>query len=142
MLRQHVLAAGESEAPVSAEARSVREVLKSRGALFFNELVAATGLLPTLVERGLAELVSAGLVTADSFSGLRALLAPQHRRNGLVQSAGRWSLLKEKKTTTKKIPQGLPKRYGVVFPALLRREPLPPWRDLSKLYRPPVARGE
>src|SRR5437016_344960 len=38
MLRQHVLAAGESEAPVSAEARSVREVLKSRGALFFNEL--------------------------------------------------------------------------------------------------------
>src|SRR5204862_6594362 len=80
MLRQHVLAAGESEAPVSAEARSVREVLESRGALFFNELVAATGLLPTLVERGLAELVSAGLVTADSFSGLRALLAPQHRR--------------------------------------------------------------
>src|SRR5712664_3243291 len=56
MLRQHVLAAGESEAPVSAEARAVREALKNRGALIFNELVAATDLLPTLVERGLAEL--------------------------------------------------------------------------------------
>src|SRR5437667_5771961 len=135
MLRQHVLAAGESEAPVSAEARSVREVLKSRGALFFNELVAATGLLPTLVERGLAELVSAGLVTADSFSGLRALLAPQHKRNGLVQGAGRWSLLDQKNTTTEQIAQGLLKRYGVVFRALLQRESLPPWRDLVKLYR-------
>src|SRR5438132_529469 len=142
MLRQHVLAAGESEAPVSAEARSVREVLKSRGALFFNELVAATGLLPTLVERGLAELVSAGLVTADSFSGLRALLAPQHKRNGLVQGAGRWSLLNQKNTTTEQIAQGLLKRYGVVFRALLQRESLPPWRDLVKLYRRLEARGE
>ncbi|TMI10610.1 MAG: DEAD/DEAH box helicase [Betaproteobacteria bacterium] len=142
MLRQHVLAAGESEAPVSAEARSVSEALKSRGALFFNELVAATGLLPTLVERGLAELVSAGLVTADSFSGLRALLAPQHRRNGLVQSAGRWSLLNQKNTTTEQIAQGLLKRYGVVFRALLQRESLPPWRDLVKLYRRLEARGE
>ncbi|TMH96311.1 MAG: hypothetical protein E6H43_19850, partial [Betaproteobacteria bacterium] len=139
MLRQHVLAAGESEAPVSAEARSVSEALS---ALFFNELVAATGLLPTLVERGLAELVSAGLVTADSFSGLRALLAPQHKRNGLVQGAGRWSLLNQKNTTTEQIAQGLLKRYGVVFRALLQRESLPPWRDLVKLYRRLEARGE
>ncbi len=142
MLRQHVPAAGESEAPVSAEARSVREALRNRGALFFNELVAATGLLPTLVERGLAELVSAGLVTADSFSGLRALLAPQHKRNGLVQGAGRWSLLNQKNTTTEQIAQGLLKRYGVVFRALLQRESLPPWRDLVKLYRRLEARGE
>src|SRR5712664_2681893 len=143
MLRQHVLAAGESEAPVSAEARSVREALKDRGALFFNELVAAIGLLPTLVERGLAELVSAGLVTADSFSGLRALLAPQHKRNGLVQGAGRWSLFPlHNFSDVEAIARGLLKRYGVVFRALLQRESLPPWRDLVKLYRRLEARGE
>jgi ATP-dependent Lhr-like helicase len=143
MLRQHVLAAGESEAPVSAEARSVREALKNRGALFFNELVAATGLLPTLVERGLAELVSAGLVTADSFSGLRALLAPQHKRNGLVQGAGRWSLFPLRNfSNVEAIARGLLKRYGVVFRALLQKESLPPWRDLVKVYRRLEARGE
>jgi len=143
MLRQHVLAAGESEAPVSAEARSVREALKNRGALFFNELVAATGLLPTLVERGLAELVSAGLATADSFSGLRALLAPQHKRNGLVQGAGRWALFPLRSFSDgEAIARGLLKRYGVVFRALLQRESLPPWRDLVKVYRRLEARGE
>jgi ATP-dependent Lhr-like helicase len=143
MLRQHVLAAGESEAPVSAEARSVREALRDRGALFFNELVAATGLLPTLVERGLAELVSAGLVTADGFSGLRALLAPQHKRNGLVQGAGRWALFPlHSFSDGEAIARGLLKRYGVVFRALLQRESLPPWRDLVKLYRRLEARGE
>ncbi|HZC79515.1 MAG TPA: hypothetical protein VE258_17295, partial [Ktedonobacterales bacterium] len=143
MLRQRVLAAGESEAPVSAEARSVREALKSRGALFFNELVAATGLLPTLVERGLAELVSAGLVTADSFSGLRALLAPQHKRNALVPAAGRWALFPlHNFSDAEAVARGLLKRYGVVFRALLQRESLPPWRDLVKLYRRLEARGE
>src|SRR5439155_1012110 len=113
-----------------------------KGAEGLAAIVAATGLLPTLVERGLAELVSAGLVTADSFSGLRALLAPQHKRNGLVQGAGRWSLLDQKNTTTEQIAQGLLKRYGVVFRALLQRESLPPWRDLVKLYRRLEARGE
>src|SRR5438445_9984530 len=143
MLRQHVLAAGESEAPVSAEARSVRQALKGRGALFFNELVAATGLLPTLVERGLAELVSAGLVTADSFSGLRALLAPQHKRNALVQGAGRWALFPlHNFSDAEAVARGLLKRYGVVFRALLQKESLPPWRDLVKLYRRLEARGE
>jgi ATP-dependent Lhr-like helicase len=143
MLRQHVLAAGESEAPVSAQACSVREALKNRGALFFNELVAAAGLLPTLVERGLAELVSAGLVTADSFSGLRALLAPQHKRNALVQGAGRWALLPlHNFSDVEAVARGVLKRYGVVFRALLQRESLPPWRDLVKLYRRLEARGE
>jgi ATP-dependent Lhr-like helicase len=143
MLRQHVLPAGESAAPVSAQARSVRAALENRGALFFNELVAATSLLPTLVERGLAELVSAGLVTADSFSGLRALLAPQHKRNGLVQGAGRWALFPLPNfSDVEVLARGLLKRYGVVFRALLQRESLPPWRDLVRVYRRLEARGE
>ncbi len=71
----------------------MRDALSRRGASFFHEIVAATGLLPALVERGLAELAGAGIATADSFAGLRALLARQDKRRELVEAAGRWSLL-------------------------------------------------
>jgi len=61
-------------------------------------------LLKSQLETGLAELVSAGRLTSDSFTGLRALLTPNskksgaHRRRGRkamfgVEDAGRWSLL-------------------------------------------------
>ena len=56
-------------------------------------LVSTTGLLPALVERGLAELTGAGIATAEAFAGLRALLARQDKRRDLVEAAGRWSLL-------------------------------------------------
>src|SRR6185436_8157073 len=107
---------------------------RGRGALFFHELVAATGILRTQVERGLAELAGAGLVTADSFSGLRALLTPpKHARRGRaplygVDTAGRWALLQgdagggEGGERIEQIARGLLKRYGVVFRTLLARE--------------------
>src|SRR6185437_16946783 len=78
---------------LGSEASAVREALAKRGASFFHELVSTTGLLPALVERGLAELAGAGIVTADSFAGLRALLARQDKRRNLIEAAGRWSLL-------------------------------------------------
>jgi ATP-dependent helicase Lhr and Lhr-like helicase len=56
------------------------ETLSRGGALFFGELVKQTGLLPSRVERALAELVAQGYVTADSFEGLRALLVPEEKR--------------------------------------------------------------
>ena len=59
------------------------DVLADRGASFFHELVGASGLLPTRVEEALGELVAAGLATADSFTGLRALLVPSDRRKPL-----------------------------------------------------------
>src|SRR6185295_13848801 len=69
------------------------------------DLVSATGLLRTEVEKGLAELVAWGLVSSDSFAGLRALLVPSDRRRPLgggyrrrgriapfgVENAGRWA---------------------------------------------------
>ncbi|HET9350441.1 MAG TPA: ATP-dependent DNA helicase, partial [Burkholderiales bacterium] len=76
---------------LSAEAKAVHEALEKRGASFFHELGSHTGLLPSLVERGLAELAGAGIATADSFAGLRALLAAPEKRRGLVETAGRWS---------------------------------------------------
>src|SRR2546430_13638912 len=66
---------------------------------------------PTLfrsVEKGLGELVAWGLVTSDSFAGLRALLIPSDRRRPIggfprrgrvapfgVETAGRWSRVRQ-----------------------------------------------
>jgi ATP-dependent Lhr-like helicase len=66
-------------------------------------------LLPTQVEQALGELAALGLVTSDSFAGLRALLTPSdkrrpigmaHRRHRTVpfgiESAGRWAIIKNR----------------------------------------------
>jgi len=129
---------------LSSEAKAVAEALEKRGALFFHELTKSTTLLPSYVERGLAELAGAGIATADSFAGLRALLAPSEKRKNLVETAGRWSLLKPTHVDdVEAIARALLKRYGVVFRSLLEREShLPPWRDLVRVYRRLEARGE
>ena len=147
LLREHAnvwKAAADPAAELSSEAKAVRDALEKRGASFFHELVKATGLLPAFVERGLAELAGAGVATADSFAGLRALLAAPEKRRTLVETAGRWSLLvAEKSDDVEAVARTLLKRYGVVFRTLLQRESqLPPWRDLVRVYRRLEARGE
>jgi ATP-dependent Lhr-like helicase len=147
MRREHAAHWGmekEIVSDFSSEAKAVREALEKRGASFFHELVSATGLLPTFVERGLAELAGAGIVTADSFAGLRALLAPAEKRRELVETAGRWGLFSaNSQDNVEAIARTLLKRYGVVFRTLLQRESqLPPWRDLVRIYRRLEARGE
>jgi len=147
LLREHAniwKAASDPALEYSSEAKAVREALEKRGASFFHELVKATGLLPAYVERGLAELAGAGIATADSFAGLRALLAPPDKRRNLVETAGLWALLTaEKSDDVEAVARTLLKRYGVVFRSLLQRESnLPPWRDLVRVYRRLEARGE
>jgi ATP-dependent Lhr-like helicase len=165
MKREHAAlwrGAGDAEAlELGPDARAVHAVLSSRGASFFHEISSSTGLLRPQIERALGELAGAGLATADSFAGLRALLAPSDkhkrraRRHGAgseVDSAGRWALLRgdgvaeEEKRVEARIEnaaRSLLARYGIVFRALLAREPrLPAWRDLAKVYRRLEARGE
>src|SRR2546427_240277 len=85
--------------PLSHSARAILDVLDARGASFFGDLVNATGLLRTEVEKGLGELVAWGLVTSDSFAGLRALLVPSDRRRpiggfrrrGRIAPVGVWT---------------------------------------------------
>jgi ATP-dependent Lhr-like helicase len=134
----------EAVSDFSAEAKAVRGALEKRGASFFHELVSATALLPAFVERGLAELAGAGVATADSFAGLRALLAPPEKRRGLVEAAGRWALLSNSlENNFEAVARTLLKRYGIVFRIMLQRESgLPPWRDLVRVYRRLEARGE
>ena len=146
LLREHAAHwSVEKDVPdFSSEAAAVREALQKRGASFFNELVNATRLLPAFVERGLAELAGAGIATADSFAGLRALLAQPDKRRTLVETAGRWTLLvSERSDDVEAVARTLLKRYGVVFRSMLQRESgLPPWRELVRVYRRMEARGE
>jgi ATP-dependent Lhr-like helicase len=155
-------AAGDEVHPLTAAAAAVREALARRGALFFVDLVRATGLLRTQVEAALSELVAWGLVTADSFGGLRALIAPAARRASFsrplrygaasVDAAGRWSLVERAARDDglaadedlAVVAQALLDRYGIVFRAVLKREAatLPPWRELARRYRRLEARGE
>ncbi len=94
------------ELDLTGPALAAYDHLRLKGASFFHELASATGLLDTQLEDALGELVSWGLVTADSFTGLRALLVPSSRRPPKkggrrkgsvaifgVENAGRWSLL-------------------------------------------------
>ena len=140
---------------LSPVARQVLEFLRHRGASFFADIVRATGKLKAEIETGLWELVAAGLVTADGFDNLRALIDPK-RRSGQGSgrtsrprhSAGRWAILHtdsaiERDRATEATCWMLLKRYGVVFRDLLARESnLPKWRELQLAFRRLEARGE
>jgi len=161
-LREHVAGwlaeRNGTEHPLASYAEIVRETLQQRGASFFHELTATSGLLPTQVEQALGELAGLGFVTSDSFAGLRALLTPSSKRKPLaaarrryrtapygIESAGRWSLLARggEARATELHARTLLRRYGIVFKRLLARETgAPPWRELLMAYRRLEARGE
>jgi ATP-dependent Lhr-like helicase len=142
--------------PLSGAARTVHDGLRAWGASFFDELLAETGLLKTQLEEALGELTAWGLVTCDSFRGLRELILPQrlqrrrHAHPERLAAAGRWSLLRSAAAGetdvldhAEHIARVLLRRYGVVFRRLLERESgLPSWRELLYAYRRLEARGE
>jgi ATP-dependent Lhr-like helicase len=143
------------ELPLSSAARKAFAGLREWGASFFEDLLAETGLLKTQLEEALGELTAWGLVSCDSFRGLRELILPQRlqrRRHAPVErlaAAGRWSLLRPAPAGTDTgshvdpIARVLLRRYGVVFRRLLEREgALPSWRELLYVYRRMEARGE
>ena len=155
--------AGHPVEALSHPAREVLDQLRTRGASFMRELVRATGRLPSEVEDGLWELAAAGLVTADGFDSLRALIDPKrrrgtgrHRATRLRHTAGRWALLRptgESGTVSGSDQNGgaevepfarqLLARWGVVFRDLIVRETTTPgWRELLSALRRMEARGE
>ena len=64
------------ETPLGAAAEAICASLRRDGALFRDELQRAAGLLPAQVDTALGELAAAGIVTCDSFAGLRTLIRP------------------------------------------------------------------
>jgi ATP-dependent Lhr-like helicase len=146
---------------LSHAGRALLDLLEERGACFFGDLVNATGLLRTEVEKGLGELVAWGLVTSDGFAGLRALLVPSDRRRRLsgfrargqvaafgIETAGRWSRVRPRPSLPEDqladaVAWQLLRRYGVVFRRLVAREALlAPWRDVLRAFRRLEARGD
>ena len=140
---------------LGAGAREVLTFLRTRGASFFADIVRGTGKLKAEIETALWELVAAGLVTADGFDNLRALIDPKRRAgqgsgksNRPRHSAGRWSLLypphgEDSGRAIESVCRVLLERYGVVFRELLVRESmLPRWRDLLISFRRLEDRGE
>jgi len=148
--------AADIEPPgLSADARAVLQFLRQRGASFFADIVRGTGKLKAEVETALWELVAAGLLTADGFDNLRALIDPK-RRSGQGSgrtsrprhSAGRWSLLypgeaQDHARALESTCWMLLYRYGIVFRELLTRETiLPKWREILITLRRLEDRGE
>jgi len=157
----HALAAApRDELQLSHGARALFDYLNAHGASFFDDLVGGTNLLRSQAETALGELVSAGLVSADSFSGLRALLIPSDKKRQLatrrrrialfgLEDAGRWSLIRKGKVADdaaafEQVAEILLRRYGVVFRRLLELEAgwLPPWHTLLRVFRRLEAQGK
>src|SRR5207253_5828444 len=103
--------------------------------------------------------VTAGLITADGFDNLRALIDPRRRAGQGTgrssrprHSSGRWTLLyiaesvdhaADRDRALEAICNVLLRRYGVVFREALARESiLPPWRELLGMLRRLEGRGE
>src|SRR5262249_22148508 len=100
MTSQHGGTADTELRNLSPNGREVLAFLRGSGASFFADIVRGTRRLKAEVEPALWELVTAGLVTADGFDNLRALIDPRRRAgqgSGRTarprHSAGRWSLL-------------------------------------------------
>jgi ATP-dependent Lhr-like helicase len=141
---------------LSPAAQDILQVLQTRGASFFADLTRAAGHLASEIEDALWELVAAGLVTADGFENLRALIDPRRRRGEGRDRArrprhagGRWAPMQQ--TEAKLTPQAraeafadqLILRWGVLMRDLLARETTAPyWRDLLPVLRLKEARGE
>ena len=142
---------------ISSAAQQVLQHIAERGAAFFDDIVAARSLLRSQVENALDELAAAGMVTCDSFVGLRALTTPAARRNPLgrrarrttlpgIEDAGRWDCLARgaaldqddalDEDAIETIARSVLRRYGVVFRRVLEREAsLPAWRLLLRALR-------
>lgn len=136
---------------VSPRAALVLDTLRRHGAMFFDELQFEVRMLPVELENALGELVTTGLLNADSFAGMRAMLLPsskrasndRKRRRGAgptMEEAGRWALVRRAEAqaprdpgtpprrrrlapeTLEHVAMTLLRRYGVMFWRLLERE--------------------
>jgi ATP-dependent Lhr-like helicase len=148
MLSRQGGTAGEGMNGLSPAAKDVREFLQARGASFFADIVRGTRKLKAEVESALWELVAGGVITADGFDNLRALIDPRRRagqgsgRSARPRhSAGRWSLLfpsaaENREAAIESTCWMLLQRYGIVFREVLTREAIVPrWRELLLVLR-------
>jgi ATP-dependent Lhr-like helicase len=139
--------------PLTPSGTLVLDYIRENGASFFEEIVANASLLRTQAEQALAELVALGLVTSDSFGGLRALLVPADRRQPIsgkgrrrassfgMETAGRWALAQRNRPAAQATsgaapaapgPQASPNAIEHIARTLLRRYGVVFWRLLER----------
>jgi ATP-dependent Lhr-like helicase len=152
-------------APELGATAEIVEALAARGASFATELAAATGRLPTDIERGLWDGVARGLVMSDGFGAIRAKVGDRarppltnhaaRRLSRLARaaratdgSAGRWSLVPapeeavDRDELAEAVAGQLLQRWGVVVRDVARRDALRvPWREIQWALRRLEDRG-
>jgi ATP-dependent Lhr-like helicase len=155
MIQRHSAGAQDEPQGLSLAARDALNYLRQRGASFFADLERGTGKLKSEVESALWELVTAGMITADGFDNIRALIDPKRRSgqgrghaNRPRHSVGRWSLLyageaPDRSRVAESTCWMLLNRYGVVFREMAARETIVPrWRELLIAFRRLEDRGQ
>jgi ATP-dependent Lhr-like helicase len=135
---------------LSGPGRDLLNALRKSGPMFPQNLPKAAELVPAHVEMGLADLLSHGLVTCDSFGALRQMITPPSRRRGALRPVGRWCCLRsdappvrDADELNEMLARQLLLRTGVVFRRTIQRERLPiTWLTLTRIYRRMELRGE
>ena len=151
----HALPPSSDQPQISPRATIVLETLRRDGAVFFDELQHDVRMLPVELENALGELVATGLINADSFAGMRAMLLPASKRAGndkrrrthrsagpSMEEAGRWALVRraEVEAVDENSAAGKPGRKPRIAPeileyvamTLLRRYGVMFWRLLER----------
>ena len=155
----------QPEDPQVGAAAATLEALREHGALFFEDLAAASRQLPAQLEEALWDLVARGLLTGDGFQSLRQIMSPgrtararearRHARYGAARLSrsnapqGRWSIVHRFQPEppaadelAERVAMQVLARYGVVFRDLVARESFTaPWRDVLRALRRQEARG-
>ncbi|TAK62815.1 MAG: DEAD/DEAH box helicase, partial [Dehalococcoidia bacterium] len=152
------------EDPQRGSAAEVIEALRAHGALFFDDIAAATRQLPAQLEETLWDLVARGIISGDGFESLRQIMTPaghararsarRHAHQGArlpraTAPQGRWSIVHRFQPApspadelAEAVAMQLLARYGVVFRDLAARETFAvPWRDVVRALRRQEARG-
>ncbi len=156
--------------PTLGAAAECYEVLSTNGATFRSDLSGLTGRLASEVDEGLWELVASGLVHADTFGAVRALLKPKAVKTSRLRRSpagrlgthrglrpseigeGRWSLVTPAFRTSdvlatealaEELAEILLVRWGVVsFSHYARESFTVAWRDLARALRRLEAKGQ
>jgi ATP-dependent helicase Lhr and Lhr-like helicase len=138
---------GASRNVAGSNAEALADALRTRGALFFQELAAVADLPAGYVEESLRELAASGRITCDAFAAVRSIVAGGAKRNGRSRTsraapAGRWSLFPgflpaaSREERLERWCWQLLRRWGVVFRELLTRESAAPsWFELTPTFR-------
>jgi ATP-dependent Lhr-like helicase len=136
------------ERPPAGPAAAALEALQRRGALFLDDLAAASAVSPGEVAAALWDLVGRGLVASDGFQPLRVLMSSGRARRPSPAAQGRWSIIEDAAARlpaddlADKVAAQILARYGVVFRELGARESFAtPWRDVLRALRRREARG-